>query len=117
MGTDHPSWGEFFSGFSYQRELHALSLCKIPNIAVLKMATINGARALGVSDRLGTVEAGKLADLVIIQGNPLADIRNTRNVRRVIKAGVAYDPAALLQSVEGKLGPANDLEAAAWGKR
>jgi imidazolonepropionase-like amidohydrolase len=117
VGTDHPSWGEFFSGFSYHRELHALSLSKIPNIAVLKMATINGARALGVSDRLGTVEAGKLADLVIVQGNPLADIRNTRKVRRVIKAGVAYDPAALLQSVEGKLGPASDLEAAAWGKR
>jgi hypothetical protein len=117
VGTDHPSWGEFFSGFSYHRELHALSLCKIPNIAVLKMATINGARALGVSDRLGSVEAGKLADLVIIQGNPLADIRNTRNVRRVIKAGTVYDPAALLQSVEGKLGPANDLEASAWGKR
>ena len=117
VGTDHPSWGEFFSGFSYNRELHALSLCRIPNIAVLKMATINGARALGVSDRLGTVEAGKLADLVIVQGNPLADIRNTRNVRRVIKAGVAYDPAALLQSVEGRLGPASDLEAAAWGKR
>ena len=72
---------------------------------------------MGVGDRLGSIEAGKWADLVIVRGNPLADIRNTRNVRRVIKAGVAYDPAALLQSVEGRLGPASDLEAAGWGKR
>jgi imidazolonepropionase-like amidohydrolase len=117
IGTDHPSWGEFFSGFSIHREMHAIALTGIPNHAVLKIATINGARALGVGDRLGTVEAGKFADLVIVRGNPLTDIRNTRNTQRVIRAGVLYDPAALLKSVEGKLGPQTDAEAAAWGRR
>jgi imidazolonepropionase-like amidohydrolase len=73
---------------------------------VLRAATINGARALGVGDRLGTVEAGKWADLVVVRGNPLQDITATRNVEHVVKAGVVYDPQALLASVEGAMGPA-----------
>jgi N-acetylglucosamine-6-phosphate deacetylase len=117
VGTDHPSWGEFFSGFSIHREMHALAQAGIPNAAVIKMATSNAARALGVGNRLGTIEAGKFADLVVVRGSPLADIRNTRNVVHVIKAGEPFDPAGLLESVEGKLGPANDAEAAAWGRR
>jgi imidazolonepropionase-like amidohydrolase len=117
VGTDHPSWGEFFSGFSIHREMHALALTGIPNAAVLKMATSNGARALGVGTRLGTIEVGKFADMVVVRGNPLADITNTRNVQHVIKAGDLYDPGALLKSVEGKLGPASEAEAAAWGRR
>jgi len=115
VGTDHPSWGNFFSGFSIHREMHAIALTGIPNGAVLKMATMNGARALGVSDRLGSIEVGKWADMVIVKGDPTVDIRNTRNTRHVIKAGVVYDPAALLSSVEGKLGPKSAAEAAAWG--
>src|SRR5688572_18099894 len=117
VGTDHPSWGEFFSGFSIHRELHAISLTGIPAHAVLKMATINSARALGVGDRLGTIEVGKFADLVVIGGDPFIEIRNTRNTRHVIRAGVLYDPAVLLKSVEGKLGPQTEAEAAAWGRR
>ena len=97
--------------------MHAIAATGIPNAAVLKMATNNAARALGVGTRLGTVETGKFADMVIVKGNPLSDIRNTRNVQRVIKAGELYDPATLLKAVEGKLGPANEAEAAAWGRR
>jgi imidazolonepropionase-like amidohydrolase len=114
LGTDHPSWGEFFSGFGTHREMHAMVLAGIPPAAVLRIATINGARALGLSDRLGTIEAGKLADLIVIRGNPLTDIRNTRRIRIVVKAGVAYDPAALLDSVRGKIGPRSSEEDAAW---
>ena len=117
VGTDHPSWGEYFSGFSIHREIHALTLTGIPTHAVLKMATINGARALGVGDRLGTIEVGKFADLVVIRGDPFVEIRNTRNTRHVIRAGVLYDPAALLKSVEGKLGPSSEAETSAWGRR
>ena len=53
VGTDHPSWGEFLSGFGSHRELQAFVLAGIPPAAALKMATINGARALGVGDELG----------------------------------------------------------------
>ena len=78
LGTDNPSTGEFIAGFSAHRELHTFVLAGIPPAAALKIATINGARALGVSDKLGTIEVGKLADLFVINGNPLADIKNTR---------------------------------------
>ena len=104
LGTDNPSTGEFLAGFSAHRELHTLVLSGIPAAAALRIATINGARALGVSDKLGTLEAGKLADLVVIDGNPLTDIRNTRKVRIVIKSGTVYDPQALLAQAEGKIG-------------
>ena len=104
LGTDNPSTGEFIAGFSAHRELQTLVLAGIPPAAALRIATINGARALGVSDKLGTLETGKLADLFVIDGNPLVDIRNTRKVRIVVKSGEIYDPQALLQQAEGKIG-------------
>ena len=72
LGTDHPSWGEFLSGFGSHREIHALVLAGIPPAAALKIATINGARALRMGDALGTIEPGKLADLFVVRGDPLA---------------------------------------------
>lgn len=114
LGTDHPSWGEYLSGFAAHRELHALVLSGIPPAAALRIGTINGARALGLADRLGTLEAGKLADLFVVRGNPLDDIRNTRNIRVVVKAGVPYDPDRLLDSVRGRMGPASAVEDAHW---
>jgi hypothetical protein len=103
LGTDHPSWGEYFSPFSVHRELHAMVLAGLPPMAALRTATINAARALRVEDRLGTVEPGKLADLIIVTGNPIDDIRNTRNVHTVIKAGEVHDSRELMDSVKGKL--------------
>jgi imidazolonepropionase-like amidohydrolase len=114
LGTDHPSWGEFFTPFAVNRELLSLSLSGIPNAAVLRIATINSARAIGVGDRLGSIETGKWADLVIVRGNPLADIRAVRLPRVVIKNGVVYDPEGLMKSVEGKIGPASAADTAIW---
>ena len=105
LGTDHASTGEYLAGFAAHRELDAFVRAGITPADALKIATINGARALNVSDKLGSIEVGKFADLFIIRGDPLDDIRNTRNVHTVVKGGVAYDSAELLRSVEGKLGP------------
>jgi imidazolonepropionase-like amidohydrolase len=105
LGTDHPSWGEYFTPFSVNRELLSFSLSGLPNAAILKIATINSARAMGFGDRLGSIEAGKWADLVIVRGDPVADIKAVRLPRVVIKAGKVYDPEALMKSVEGKIGP------------
>jgi imidazolonepropionase-like amidohydrolase len=114
LGTDHPSWGEFWSGFGAHRELHAMALAGIPNAAALRAGTLNAARALGVGHRLGTVEVGKYADLLVVRGDPLTRITDTRNALHVIKAGTVYDPARLLASVRGKMGPAGAADADWW---
>ena len=114
LGTDHPSWGEFLSGFAAHRELQALVVAGIPPAAALKIATINGARALRMGDELGTIEPGKLADLFVIAGDPLSDITRTRHVRRVMVRGQLYDAEALLASARGKFGPATPADDDWW---
>ncbi len=114
LGTDHPTWGEFVSGFAVHRELHAFVLAGIPPADALKMATINGARALGVANFLGSIEAGKFADLVVVSGNPLEDITNTRNTRMVMKAGTVYDCNELKESIRGTIGPNGPDEVPMW---
>lgn len=77
-----------------------------------KVATINGARALNVGAKLGTIEPGKSADCFIIQGNPLDDVRNTRSVQTVIMARRVSNSAALLDSISGTMGsgaPSEDV--------
>lgn len=114
VGTDEPVYTTLLPGFAFHRELLAMVHAGLPNIAVLKAATINGAEALGVADRLGSIEAGKLADLYVARGNPLEDIKTARNVQLVIKSGVVYDPESLLKSAEGKIGPAGPDDHADW---
>jgi imidazolonepropionase-like amidohydrolase len=114
VGTDEPVYTTLLPGFAFHREMLAMAHAGLPNAAVLKAATINGARALGVADRLGSIEAGKLADLYVARGNPLEDIKTARNVQLVIKSGVIYDPEILLESAEGKIGPAGPHDHADW---
>ncbi len=59
-------------------------------------------------------EAGKLADLYMVRGNPLEDIKVARDIKIVFRDGIAYDPAELLQSAEGKIGPAGPNDHADW---
>ena len=117
VGTDEPVYTTLLPGFAFHRELFAMVHAGLPNVAVLKAATINGANALGVGDKLGSVEAGKLADLYVANGNPLDDIKSAREVRLVIKAGVVYDSEALLHSAEGMIGPQGPDDHADWELR
>jgi imidazolonepropionase-like amidohydrolase len=114
VGTDEPVYTNLLPGFAYHRELLAMTYAGIPPAAILKAATINGARALGVDARLGSIEAGKLADLVVVRGNPLEDIKKARDIKLVFKDGIAYDPVELLQSAEEKIGPAGPEDHADW---
>lgn len=57
----------------------------------LRQATILGAEALGVQKDLGSIEVGKIADLIILNANPLEDIHNSRDIRYVMKDGILYD--------------------------
>ena len=114
LGTDHPSWGQFLAPFGVHRELHAFVKAGLPPAAALQIATINGARALGLGDRLGTVEVGKWADLVVVDGNPLADIRATRNVEWVVARGTLHRAQDLRDRAKGTIGPASAADEDAW---
>ena len=114
VGTDEPVYTNLLPGFAFHRELLAMTYAGIPPAAVLKAASINGARALGVDARLGSIEAGKLADLYVVRGNPLEDIKTARDIKFVFRDGIAYDPAELLQSAEGKIGPDSPDDHADW---
>ena len=59
---------------------------------------------MGLQDRIGSIAAGKNADLVVIRGNPAADIHDVEKVETVFKDGVGYDTAKLLDSVKGHYG-------------
>ena len=91
-----------------------MMLAGVPNAVALRAGTANAARALGVAHRLGTVEVGKYADLLIVRGNPLVEITDTRNAVVVVKAGRMYDPASLFESVRGTMGPSGPSDADWW---
>ena len=114
VGTDEPVYTSLLPGFAYHRELLALVHAGLPTVTVLKAATINGANALGISDRLGSIEAGKLADLVIVNGNPIEDIKTARDVSLVVKDGIVHDPQQLLESAVGTIGPSGPDDHADW---
>ncbi|MFM7428787.1 MAG: amidohydrolase family protein, partial [Flammeovirgaceae bacterium] len=78
-------------GFAYIRELEMLREAGFHPLEVIRSATLNGAEALGVADKIGTVEAGKLADLIILDKNPLENLHNTNSVNKVMKNGRLYD--------------------------
>jgi len=98
-GTDTSVPGVLL-GVSSQMELALMVEGGLTPAEALRTATINAAKFLGREKEQGTVEAGKLADLVILDANPLADIRNIRRIHRVIKGGVVYDPATLLTTTK-----------------
>jgi imidazolonepropionase-like amidohydrolase len=82
-------------GISLHEELELLVEAGLTPLEVLRTATLNPARVLGQADSLGSIEVGKLADLVLLDANPLADIRNTQRIRAVVADGQLYRRADL----------------------
>jgi imidazolonepropionase-like amidohydrolase len=112
--TDVQAVGTHIAGFNLHRELQTFVEAGIPPAAAIRAATLNAAKALGMDAKLGSIERGKFADLLVVKGNPLQDIRNTHKVQLVMKSGFLYDPAAILKSVEGKIGPVGPADAPKW---
>ncbi len=84
-------------GIGYHWEMWSLATGGMSNQEVLRSATLRGAEALGYAQDLGSIETGKLADLVVLAADPLKDIRNTNTVRYVMKDGELFDGDTLDQ--------------------
>ena len=89
-GTDSGTFG-----LALQWELEFYAEAGIPPLDILRFATKEAAKAVGAQDHLGTLEAGKLADLILLDANPLDDIKNTQKIWRVFKGGWMFDPKVL----------------------
>ncbi len=87
------------AGFTLYRELESYVKAGIPAARVLQIATIDAIRLLKADQELGSVTRGKLADLILVRGDPSANISDIRNVRLVMKNGAIYEPSALYQAL------------------
>ncbi len=103
-GVDPTGVGGALPGFGDQRNYELLIEAGFTPAQTVQVMTLNGARILGVSDRLGSVEQGKTADLVVLQGDLAADPAAIRRVTTVFKDGVGYDSPRLLATVKGRVG-------------
>ena len=73
-------------------------------VEAIKIASFNGAKYLGREGQIGSIAAGKQADLMVVKGNPAANIFDTENVEIVFKDGVGWDSEKLINSVQGTVG-------------
>ena len=103
-GPDPTGYGGVLPGFGNHREIELLVEAGFTPLEAIKIATYNGALYLGELDRIGTLEVGKQADMVLVQGDPSSDISDIRRVVTVFKDGVGYDSARLFAAVKGTVG-------------
>ena len=103
-GCDPTGYGAVLPGFGDQRNLELLVEAGFTAEQAIQIYTQNGAKYLGREDRIGTIAAGKQADLVVVTGDPAKDISAVEHVDYVFKKGVGYDPAKLIESARGMVG-------------
>ncbi len=104
MGEDPTGYGGVVAGFGDQREVELLVQAGFTPVEAIHIATANGAEFLGEASSIGTLAAGKAADVVVIQGNPAAHIEDIEKVQMVFKDGLGYDSQKLIDSVRGAVG-------------
>jgi enamidase len=104
VGTDPTGFGGVVAGYSNQRALELLVQAGFTPVQAVKIATLNGATYLGRSAKIGSIAAGKQADLIVVRGDPSAKIEDVENVELVFKSGVGYDSPKIFESVKGRVG-------------
>ena len=103
-GTDPTGSGGVIPGYSDQREIELLVEEGFTPEQAIEICTLNGATYLGRDAKIGSIAAGKQADLVVIDGDPSKTIADVQKVETVFKRGIGYDPGKLIASVSGKVG-------------
>jgi predicted amidohydrolase YtcJ len=103
-GVDPTGVGGALAGFGDQRNYELLVEAGFTPAQTIQIMTANGAKILGVYDKLGSIERGKLADLVVLNGDLAKDPSVIRNVTTVFKDGVGYDSAKMIAAVKGRVG-------------
>ena len=98
------SLGGALAGYGDQRNYELFIEAGFAPAVAIRIMTLNGARILGVDRELGSVERGKRADLVVLEGDLTATPAAIEKPSTVFKDGVAYDSAKLIASVEGRVG-------------
>ena len=105
VGTDPTGNGGTIAGFGNWRAIELLVEADgFTPLEAIKISTLNGAIALGFDKNIGTIEIGKSADLLIVDGDPSKNISDIRKVQIVFKNGVGYNSKKLFESVKGKVG-------------
>ena len=95
---------DVIAGFADQRELELLVEAGFTPVEAIKIGTLNGAQFLKQTGHIGSLEAYKQADIVLVKGDPSTNIRDIENVDVVFKDGVGYDSRKLIESVKGQVG-------------
>ncbi len=103
-GTDPTGAGRTIAGYANRRTLEILVEEGFPLEDAIKICSLNGAKFLERDDEVGSIEVGKVADLVLIDGDLTADVHLIRKMETVFKDGVGFDSQKLFESVQGKVG-------------
>lgn len=104
VGTDPTGSGKTIAGYSNQRLIELLIETGFTIEEAIKLATRNGAEYLGIEKETGTIEVGKEADLVLMNGDLSKDVSNIRKMELVFKDGIGFDSQKIFDSVKGKVG-------------
>jgi imidazolonepropionase-like amidohydrolase len=103
-GCDPTGNGATLAGYGDWRDVELLVDAGFTPLEALKIHSLNGAIWLGAQDHIGTIAAGKDADLIVVNGDPSQKISDIENVELVFKDGIGYDAPKLRQSVNGLVG-------------
>ena len=103
-GLDPTGNGGIVAGFGDHRQVELLVEAGFTPVEAIQIASLNGAKFLGEDTRIGSIAPGKQADLMVVKGNPAANIADIEKVEIVFKDGVGYDSEKLIQSVQGMVG-------------